>query len=223
MWSIPLISLGWFVLNFKHMFSIPLQAHPLLKSSHKLLNQWICLLWWSWTYMYGLGNNKQQSHLPYLSKAGFLVWVWQAHSLLWCVWSCLEAGMMPISTCSFLSLAATTVSLTLPRYSYQQGPYCSEGVSCDMGKENLFPSCNQYQSKRHLYFLLRSGTNIASFIIICHQASGSKTINSNVHLSSLSRCASAQLGLHLGKIWTVSFWRFLVKLEVFVEFVFTWT
>lgn len=49
MWSIPLISLGWLVLNFEHMLDIPLQTRPLLKSSHKLLNQWICLLWLSWT------------------------------------------------------------------------------------------------------------------------------------------------------------------------------
>jgi len=34
----------------------------------------------------------------------------------------------------------------------------------------LFPSCNQYQSKRDLYFLLETGTGIPSFIIICHQA-----------------------------------------------------
>lgn len=33
----------------------------------------------------------------------------------------------------------------------------------------LFPSCNQYQSKRDLYFLLETGTDILSFIIICHQ------------------------------------------------------
>lgn len=32
----------------------------------------------------------------------------------------------------------------------------------------LFPSCNQYQSKRDLYLLLETETDIPSFIIICH-------------------------------------------------------
>lgn len=169
------------------------------------------------------GNIKQQSHWPYLSIMEiFGLGLTSSEPAV----VCLKLPGFRNDPNQHLLLAqfACSCSITyLPEVFPSAGSLLPWRSFLWHGEMNLFPSCNQYQSKRHLYSLLKTGTNIGSFIIICHQAWGSKSINSNVHLSSPSRCACAQLCLHLGKTWTVSLWSFIVKLGVFVGFVFTWT